>query len=123
MICKLPDYWKSVARGRHFHVQAVAREPRDRAMARVEAEIQRLRGDLLDFKMFSNLSTNLIVELPGDGVLALVDLLAGLGWAVELEPERARLAEAGGARLEGTVQLTFPEGDGELVIPTPAVPG
>jgi hypothetical protein len=116
-------YWKSVARGREFRVQAVAREPRAAAIARAEEAVQRQRGDVLDFKMFSNLSLNLIVELSGDGVLALVDALAALGWAVEVQPDRAALAARGADRLEGTFQVTFPEGDGALVVPVPAVPG
>ena len=45
------------------------------------------RGDILDFKMFSNLSLNLLVEL------------------------------------EETLLLDFPDGDGELAIPLPRVPG
>ena len=60
------------------------------------------RGDILDFKMFSNLSLNLLVELEA--------------------PREALLARAG-ERLEGTLLLDFPDGDGELVIPLPRVPG
>jgi hypothetical protein len=42
---------------------------------------------------------------------------------VGVDPERDALAARAGDRLEGTFQVTFPEGDGELVIPVPAVPG
>jgi len=49
--------------------------------------------------------------------------VAAPGWPVELEPDRAALAARAGDRLEGTFQVTFPEGDGELVIPLPKVPG
>jgi hypothetical protein len=119
----LGSYWKSVARGRDFRVQAVAGERRDTAIARAQEEIQRQRGDVLDFKMFSNLSLSLIVEMSGDGVAGLVDSLVALGWSVEVEPDRDALAARAADRLEGTVQVTFPEGDGELSIPLPAVPG
>ena len=119
----LPDYWKRVARGREFHVQAIAREARELAISRTEALVQRHGGDVLDFKMFSNLSINLIVEVTGAGILAVVDALQALGWAVELEPARELLLARGADRLEGTLQLTFPEGDGALKITTPAVPG
>jgi hypothetical protein len=119
----LGAYWKSVARGRAFHVQTVAREPREVAIQRAEGEVQRQGGDLLDCKLFSNLSMNLIVELTGAGVVAVADALAGLGWSVEVEPTRELLAQRAADRLEGTLQVTFPEGDGELKIPTPAVPG
>jgi hypothetical protein len=110
-------------RGRHFRLQAVAREPRQSAVARVEALVQAQRGDILDFKMFSNLSLNLLVELEASGVTALAGALEALGWAVELAPEREALQRHGAERLEGTVQVTFPEGDGELAIPLPKVPG
>ena len=119
----LPDYWKRVARGREFHVQSVAREPRDRAISRAEALVQRHGGDVLDFKIFSNLSINLIVEATGAAVVAIVDALSTLGWCTEVEPERVLLLQRAADRLEGTLQITFPEGDGELKVVTPAVPG
>jgi hypothetical protein len=42
---------------------------------------------------------------------------------VEVDPAPEVLAGRAGEPLQGTVQLTFPEGDGRLEIPTPAVPG
>jgi hypothetical protein len=120
---KLTTYWRSIARGRDFSVHAVARERRDLAIPRSEDAVQRQGGFVLDFKMFSNVSLNLLVELTGAGVLALVEALTGLGWTVEVQPDPAALAGRAAERLEGTFQVTFPEGDGELVIPTPAVPG
>jgi hypothetical protein len=119
----LGAHWKSVARGRGFRVQAVARSRRDEAIARVEDAVQRHRGDILDFKMFSNLSLALIVEMTGAEVIALADEFLGIGWHVDLEPARDVLAASPAEPLEGTVQVTFPDGDGELVIPVPAVPG
>jgi hypothetical protein len=119
----LGAHWKSVARGRHFRVQAVSRGRREEAIARVEEVVQRRRGDILDFKMFSNLSLTLLVEMDMDAVPALADELAALGWHVDLDPGREVLAGRSGERMEGTIQVTFPEGDGELVIPVPAVPG
>jgi len=92
-------------------------------MARAEALVQARRGDVLDYKMFSNLSLNLLVELEATAVVAIADELAALGWPVELDPAREELLARAGERLEGTVLLDFPEGDGELVIPLPKVPG
>ena len=119
----LPELWRTIYRGRHFHLQAVAREPREAAITRAEALVQARRGDLLDFKMFSNVSLNLLVELPASEVLTLADDLAALGWSPDLDVPREALAARGGERLEGTFQVAFPEGDGELVIPLPKVPG
>jgi hypothetical protein len=119
----LGAYWKSIARGRDFHIQAVARQRRGEAISLAEEAVQRQRGDILDFKMFSDLSLCMIVELTGGGALALLDALAALGWSAEVEPGREALAGREADRLEGTFQVTFPEGDGSLVIPVPAVPG
>jgi len=119
----LGPYWQRIIRGRGFQVEAVAREPRRAAIERVEGAVQRLGGDVLDFAAFSDLSLNLIVELSASEAVALVDELAALGWPIELRPARERLGALGDDRLEGTVQLTFPEGEGELKHPKPAVPG
>ncbi len=119
----LPDLWRSIEKGRHFHLRTVAREPRERAISRVEGLVQAQRGDVLDFKMFSNLSLNLLVELPAAAVAAVADDLAALGWPVELDPPRPALLARGTERIEGTLLVEFPEGDGELVIPLPRVPG
>lgn len=119
----LPELWRSAYRGRHFHVRTVAREPRGAATARAEALVQARRGDVLDFKMFSNLSLNLLVELEATAVVDLADALVALGWPVELEPPREALLARAGERLEGTILLDFPDGTGELAIPQPKVPG
>jgi hypothetical protein len=119
----LGEHWKSIARGKDFHVRAVARVPRADAIALVEEAVRRHRGDILDFKMFSNLSLCLIAELDREALPALLGELVSLGWTAEVEPEPEELAGGEQHRLEGTIQVTFPEGDGELVIPTPAVPG
>jgi hypothetical protein len=119
----LGPYWKTIYRGRQFRLQAVTREPRVEAIARVEAAVQRQGGFVLDFKAFSDLSLNLLVELRGAGVVALADALSGLGWPVEVEPGRDALGACADQPLEGTVQLTFPEGQGALAHVQPAVPG
>ncbi len=119
----LGAYWRSKARGHDFAIRTVARGGREEAIERGKDAVLRSQGDLLDFKMFSNLSLTMIVELKGSGVVALLDALAALGWSVEVEPAREAFAQRGSDLLEGTLQLTFPEGDGELVIPLPKVPG
>lgn len=119
----LPALWQTLYRGRDFRLRAVAREPRAAATSRAQGAVQARRGDILDFKMFSNLALNLLVELEAVEVVGLADELAGLGWPVDLVPAREALLARAGARLEGTLLLDFPEGDGELVIPLPRVPG
>ena len=119
----LGAYWRSKARGNAFALRAVVRGEREEAIERAKVAVGVAGGDVLDFKMFSNLSLTLIVELPGSGLLSLLDALVALGWNVEVEPGREAIAGRASELLEGTVQLTFPEGDGELRIPQPAVPG
>jgi hypothetical protein len=122
-IADLGPYWKAIAPGRHFRLQAVAREPRVAAISRVEEAVQRQGGFILDFKAFSDLSLNLLVESSASGVVALADSLVALGWPVEIDPGREALGARATERVEGTVQLTFPEGVGALAHPQPAVPG
>lgn len=119
----LPELWRTLYRGRGFKLRAVARETRTAATSRTEGAVLARHGDILDFKMFSNLSLNLLVELEATAVLDIADELQGLGWPIELEPPREALRARAGERLEGTLLLDFPEGDGELVIPQPRVPG
>ena len=119
----LGAYWKRVARARDFRIRVVVHERRDQAIDRGKDAISRSHGDILDFKMFSNLSLSMIIELSGRQLLSLLDSLQARGWGVEVEPGREAVAGRADEALEGTLQLTFPEGDGELRIPTPWVPG
>jgi hypothetical protein len=119
----LGAYWKKVERGRDFHVRVVVHEPRDTAIDHGQDAIHRSHGDILDFKMFSNLSLSLIVELSGSQLLSLLDSLAALGWDVEIDPGREVVARRATDPLEGTFQMTFPDGDGELRVLVPYVPG
>jgi hypothetical protein len=119
----LPELWRTLYRGRGFKLRAVAREARTAATSRAEGAVHARRGDILDFKMFGNLSLNLLVEIEAAAVVGLADELEGLGWPVDLEPPREALLAWAGERLEGTLLLDFPDGDGELVIPLPRVPG
>jgi len=119
----LPALWQTLYRGRAFKLQAVARGPRAEATAQVEAAVQALRGDILDFKQFSDLALNLVVELEAGAVVQLVEALEARGWPVDLEPPREALRSRAGERLEGTIRVDFSDGSGDLVIPLPRVPG
>jgi hypothetical protein len=119
----LPDLWRTVHRGRGFRLRAVAREGRLEATSRVEGALLARRGDILDFKTFSNVSLNLLVEVDAAALVGIADELRGLDWPVDLDPPREALLARAGERIEGTLLLDFPDGDGELVIPLPRVPG
>jgi hypothetical protein len=119
----LGAYWKTIERARDFHVRVVVREPRDQAIQSSKDSVHQSHGDILDFKMFGNLALSMIIELSGSQLLALLDSLVARGWDVEVDPGREAVAQRPDDALEGTLQLTFPEGDGEFRIPTPWVPG
>jgi hypothetical protein len=112
----LAAYWKKVARAQDFHVRAVVREGRGRAIARGRDAVFLNGGDLLDFRTFSDLSLSMIVEMDGSRVLSLLDSLVALGWDFDVAPDREALARRAGDLLEGTFQLTFD--DGEASAPT-----
>jgi hypothetical protein len=119
----LGAYWKKIERARDFHVRAVVNEPRIQAIDHGKDAVHRSRGDILDFKLFSNLALSMVIELSGSQLLALLDSIAARGWKVEVDPDREAIARRAADPLEGTFQMTFPEGDGELKIPVPYVPG
>jgi len=119
----LGGYWKKIERARDFHVRAVVREPRTQAIEQGRDAVHRSRGDILDVKMFSNLSLSMVIELSGSQLLKLLDSIAARGWHVDVDPDREAIARRATDPLEGTFQMTFPEGDGELKIPVPYVPG
>jgi hypothetical protein len=119
----LAAYWRKVARAQRFHVLVTAREPRGRAIDLGKDALLRNHGAILDFRMFSNRSLSMIVEMEGREVLSLLDALEALGWGVDVHPDREALARRAGDLLGGTLQLTFPEGDGALGLRTPGAPG
>lgn len=121
MSADLGDYWKQVARARGFRLSVIAPGQRNEVIERCKQEVMAHGGDILDFKQFSNLSLNLIVEVSGKGALAIVDGLAGLGWQVKADPAREALDTS--EVLEGTLEITFPGGDGSLKDVVPKVPG
>jgi hypothetical protein len=123
MSADLGAYWRETARAGDFRIRAVAREGRERAIEQGKEAVLRNQGAILDFQMFSNLSLSMVVELSGSRVLSLLGSLVALGWDVDVDPDREAIARRGTDLLEGTFQMTFPEGDGELRIPVPAVPG
>jgi hypothetical protein len=122
-IALTPDDFPILATDISQAALAVAREGRLEATSRVEGALLARRGDILDFKTFSNVSLNLLVEVDAAALVGIADELRGLDWPVDLDPPREALLARAGERIEGTLLLDFPDGDGELVIPLPRVPG
>ena len=117
------EYWRHRARGRHFRVRVVTHGDRNEVIQHCQDAVAARGGDILDFKEFSNLSLNCIVEISAGSLVELIDHLIGKGWNVETMPDRQTLLAAPIIRREGTLQITFAGADGERRVPVPAVPG
>lgn len=120
---RLTEYWKKKARAKDFRISIITPEERHHAIERCQSIIDSNHGDILDFKMFSNMSLNMIVELPTNNIQALIDSLKNVGWKVDYDLEKNLKTSKDEENLEGTLVLMFSHADGELRIPVPAVPG
>jgi len=116
------EYWKSIARGRHFRIRAIAHGERQGAIAACQKLVTDRGGAILDFKLFSNLSMSLLVEAKGKELVTMLEGMREMGWSPESTPDAETIAAAT-TPLEGTIQLTFAGGDGALKQIIPAVPG
>ena len=86
----------------------------------------RLQINILDSRMFSNLSLVLEIEGLVSGILSLNIALEKSGFHLDSQSKlkNNELAEKNVLdSVIGTIQLTFATGDGSLVIPVPSVPG
>jgi hypothetical protein len=102
------------------------RLPRDEAIHSIESQCQEYKIDILDCRMFSNMS--LVLEVEG-AVSHFLSLEQGMGrneFRIDIltQTQFADLAlKAPDELVSGTIQVTFSTGDGSLVIPVPSVPG
>ena len=109
-----------------IHLQGVTKGARHLIIEAAREAITDAGGWIVDFHLFSNLALSLIFELERDRLSQLLERFAqtGINLTDESRDVARRLAAAGGA---GDVRilfnLTFQEGDGDLRIPIPAIPG
>jgi hypothetical protein len=80
-------------------------------------------GDLLDFKMFSDMMINFIVEIPAKNILKLNSSLENLNWKTDLKLDERILRNDGILLIQGTMSVSFSSGTGERRDVIPAVPG
>ena len=108
-----------------LRLRAIARGDRNAATARVSEEFNEVGASIVDVHLFSGVMTVLTFEVSPERMPALEAALVGAG----LELDASSLAVAAAAataqegELEGTLSITFAEGDPDLKREVPAVPG
>lgn len=109
---------------RFLRLHVIARGSREVATARVRDAFQEAGAFITDVHFFSGVQTVLQFEVDGARVAALHRALVAAG--VELDADgAAALERARGAdgELQGTIAVTFADGDPDLTHEIPSVPG
>lgn len=112
-----------------LRLSAVTRADRHRMIEAAKDAIGAGGGWILDFRLFSNLSINIVFELPNRRAADLLVRLEALDWKFDEEGRRDLLAcNEQAATIEpydigGTLQITFIHDQPDLHIPVPAIPG
>lgn len=119
----LGELWRKILK-RDFHIYVITNgEDRNQVIWNCKEIINQKYGNILDFKMFSNLSINFNIEIKSNLYSDLINTLKQQGWKVEFDPKEEAFNDSEAKLMEGTLQITFPEGDGTLKQIIPAVPG
>ncbi|MFM8395139.1 MAG: hypothetical protein ACKOB4_14560 [Acidobacteriota bacterium] len=112
--------------GERIHLQGVTSSSRHLIIEAAREAITDAGGWIVDFHLFSNLALSLIFELDPVRLIQLLDRFAALDIRLSDESlESAQRVAAAPPREDVRVlfNLTFQEGDGDLRIPVPAIPG
>ena len=112
--------------GQNFQMNGVPQIARDEAIDVAKNLLREHHANILDFKMLSDLSLSMIVEINASQILPLATSLIANGWRLQCEPPLETFSSQDSRQtnaIEGTFQMTFKDGTGELKIPVPAVPG
>jgi hypothetical protein len=106
-----------------FSLEVFAFGERNQAIEKCRNSLLSSGGDLLDFKMFSDMVANFIIEIPEKNILTLQSTLDDLNWKTELKlldnPSRTDCLPM----VQGTMSVTFASGTGDKKDVIPAVPG
>lgn len=116
---KFQDQWDKVVR-----LQGVARGDRHALTARISAAMSDASAVIVDVHLFSGVLTVLAFELAPEDAKGLADALHGAGLDLDAKSRQA-LTEVASSRqrVEGTLAITFADGDPDLRREVPAVPG
>jgi len=80
-------------------------------------------GDLLDFKMFSDMLINFVIEISGKNLLKLNSKLQSFNWKTYLKIDEKILSNDSNSMIQGTMSVTLSSGTGDRKDIIPAIPG
>lgn len=106
-----------------FRLEVYAYGERNQAIEKCRTSLLSNGGDLLDFKMFSDMLVNFIIEIPEKNIFNLQSTLEGLNWQTELKLDENLLRDDCPSMIQGTMSVTFVSGTGDRKDVIPAVPG
>lgn len=99
-----------------FQISIVTHGARAPAVEICKILISRNQGKIIDFDLPSDLTLSVILELHAYDGLQLMKDLNETGWKIELS-SAMDWEECGDELLLGTLQMTFPEAHGDLILP------
>ncbi|MFZ4985740.1 MAG: hypothetical protein ACOYLF_09785 [Blastocatellia bacterium] len=113
-----------------IYLQAYTRAERHLIIEELREAIAAAGGWIVDFQLFSNLALSITIEIDPAGPARLVESLERLDLQLSAESRATALtrSEAPNKKSEGReilvlLNLTFRQGDGELRLPIPPIPG
>ena len=119
-----------------LRLDGITRDERHDMISRVERAFAESNASILDFKMFSNVSLNLLFELPARRIGELSAALSATGlrlsaesrevladWQQRYEEAAASNSASGHTEVAGSLQITFLHHEPDLRIEVPPIPG
>jgi hypothetical protein len=119
-----------------LRLSGITRDDRHEMISRVQRAFAESNASILDFKMFSNVSLNLLFELPARRIGELSVALSATGlrlstesrdlladWLKRYEEEDAAGSTSGHTEIAGSLQITFLHHEPDLRIEVPPIPG
>jgi hypothetical protein len=116
-----------------LRLSGFTRVERHDVIARVQRAFAECNGSIIDFKMFSNISLNVLFELPARRIGEFAAALSATGLRLSAESRellatrQARYGDDSGAssltEVGGSLQITFIHHEPDLRIEVPPIPG
>jgi hypothetical protein len=97
-----------------FFITVLAPGERQQAIQMAREQILKNQGTILDFKMPSDLSLTLSIELVAYDCLELIREMIQNGWGVDSTPKSSEFEGLGDELLQGSIHITFPEAHGDV---------
>ena len=106
-----------------FRLEVYAYGERNQAIEKCRISLATNGGDILDFKMFSDMLLNFIIEIPRGNIKNLKSTIEDLNWKAELTLNECLSINDCTPMIQGTMSVTFVSGTGVRKDVIPAVPG